>query len=402
MQFFGKRMKMMSSFLFSLLLTSPFSALMANNSPKQDHYLKKKWNEKYSFSDGTILKLISGLACIGFLSIGGKKLIDRNGKKIINQSGNESIGIKKQNLEEYLPINIPLPKWADESCAIDSVLTLGFEIIEMIINTLDEKAMENLGEDTELISLLVSAYELLKDSKKTGEKAKINNVKCKYLKKYSSIGIGLRQFIINLEVKRVNEYLEKKPDSKIKPDLLVWRKGNTIFFDLFCNILPKELEALENKIKKKDPQYKLKKFEVEWEDEYCLLSIENCDNHKFLFLNYYPSANLNQGFPAEELNVIGKNFSLHGMLIIGNGHFRNMMAVPYEYLPEESRKEGKRFIERDGIFSKNSKCLVKNLISYDYLKTTWREHKIHLNPTKATCVSKYFYPPLLLYKRTSK
>ncbi|MCL2312502.1 MAG: hypothetical protein FWC41_08475, partial [Firmicutes bacterium] len=360
---FKKKIKIFPSFLISLFLTLPFYTAMANNSPKQ-HNLKslgKKTN-----SDGTILKLISGLAGVGLLAIGGKKLMDRNSKKIINQSGNECIQnqdiqnqfsyVKKQNLEEYLPINIPMPKWYVPyvpsyvhsengkiefdgdigSCSLDSILTMLMEIMDILIGNLS-KDME-MNPNTPIVNCLIGIHRLLKISEETGKKANIyttsENGECKCKD---------RRVVCDNERNSFGNKLKKALGNG-------WNWGTHGFNSLYEKLL-EEFKLIDEKYKKYDLTGMSQIFENS-----CLqrVDIKNLESKEFIVLPIISSFD----FPPDELSYekdgIYYVYRLHSVMIRQADHYFVLIETPEEYLSKELIKEGKRFIRRDSLGDKDS------------------------------------------------
>ncbi|MCL2312501.1 MAG: hypothetical protein FWC41_08470 [Firmicutes bacterium] len=378
---FKKKIKIFSSFLISLFLTSPFYTAMANNNPKQNNLKSfvKKANEKYlpSISDGKILKFISSLAGVGLLAIGGKKLMDRNSKKVINQSGNESIqnqdiqnqfyDVKKQNLEKYLPINIPMPKWTATkwdggvgSCAIDSVLTIAADLIKVVLNKqaeydklnkMDKKIHFRTSE--ELLPCLMLIDELFENSKITGKQADIHKIEYDQLKsKYDQSKKHLDENGKNKTIGQVlTDILKKNTDIKI---------SDTHIFSGLIFSLSHEVPNI---------------FEVKW---------EQCEKSKML-VYYLNMQNVNSDFSdefafkvlsdiseKESIFLNGKEFMANGIAVHEPGHHFAFVKAPLESLTKELIEKKKWFIRRDGFKNKDCRCLIKDLVSFEDITSNYK------------------------------
>ncbi|MCL2312500.1 MAG: hypothetical protein FWC41_08465, partial [Firmicutes bacterium] len=348
---------------------------------------------KKTNSDGTILKLISGLAGVGLLAIGGKKLMDRNSKKVINQSGNESIqnqdiqnqfsDVKKQNLKKYLPINIPMPKWTATkwdggvgSCAIDSVLTIGADFIKVVLNKQAEyDKLNNIPKgrhfrtSTELLPCLMLIDELFENSKITGQQPDIHKIKYDQLKsKYDESKKHVDRNGNSKTIGQVlTDILTKNPEGIPISDTMV-------FIKLFCYLsdeLPNILEIMTKQSDKCDECKNCEKCEKD----------EKCEKPKRVF--YYPSmenvnANSVDEFAFEVLSGLnisestildGKKFMANGMIVYdacyGCKHYYAFVKAPLESLTEELIEQKKWFVKRCGFENKDCRCLIKNLMTFE-------------------------------------
>ncbi|MCL2312081.1 MAG: hypothetical protein FWC41_06295 [Firmicutes bacterium] len=353
---FDKKIKIMSSFLISLLVSSSFYTLASSVNPINKNDIKKI-ETKSSLS---CLKVLKYLLCPTAISLFFYKINDNC---------------------KYLDINIPVVQWYDQSCAIDSFLMLFADPIEKIIDNLDEEAMKNLDESTKLINCMIQVCKLFKDSKKTGEKAKINSVK---LEGDLSIGMCLRNII-----------KESDPND---PNSIIWMSPINVFTYIFKWRLPKELDMLENKIKETNPEYKLKKLIItskicEKSDKcYNLIEIEGSNSDKFLITNHDPG----KTFPKKEMNLEDEKFLLYGAIMFKRDHYNVILDISNKLLSEELIKEGKCFIKRDSFSSKDSKCFEKDLISYEKIKNDCERHNKYVAPGSPD--EYYFFAPFALYK----
>ncbi|MCL2311777.1 MAG: hypothetical protein FWC41_04715, partial [Firmicutes bacterium] len=379
---FKKKFKILYSLLAMLLIPSPFyRSVSCENTTK--HNLTIKAEHKKSLSDKNILTcgFFTGATMLLLARYfwGGKNHV---GNEISSDDKHEEVkdirSLKADSNPKYLNVNIPIPKWFNQSCALDSAIMLLTDIIDPMFKLQDQYEITNninqkkrfWGYSTETVGCLTIINDLLKDSRETGKKAEI------HMKK------GITE---DKRDKRLNEICSwAYKDGMSVGDVLYMALGNrdssmdaNVFIKIM-NIISNDLNHIvqvDSKKHCKDSNlyFDLLKFKVKNEEK----NEENSVEFAYKECSYYKSWCSYEVAekPPYKVNIDGKEFNLDKVAVYtGDYHYLVYVKLPNQHLSEELIEKEKWFIERDSLHNKDSRCLTENLVSYDDIKKNLTEY----------------------------